>query len=425
MTRWGAVLTCLLAVHCATSEDEPDRKKPGGYDDAGSDAGGTGGGSGGSGGSGGGTGGSAGSEAGTDGGDAAADAAEDAAPDGPADAAADADAAGPSGRLLLVARSASDVTFGESTGGAWTTQSVSRATLSAPAIAATAWGAVVVVRDQSGNALSFSTWSPGGSWSSFAAVAAGGATIGSPALAAPGDVHLAFLGTNYNFYSNVYTQAGGWQASFTNVEAGSVPSFGPSAPALAVSGTGVTLAHEGNDHDLYTQDWQSGWQPAFGHGLTTPVKSGTPPASSQRPTTGKVVVAYVEETSNRLMWTEGSGTSWSTPVAVHSLAYSPSTPAVAGLPNGNVVLAYRAQDDKVYATLLTGSSFGAPVLVHPSLTTGASPAVAPGVGGHIAELAWVSGGSVQHSSLGGSGWSGPTAVAASGQQAVALATQLP
>ncbi len=404
----GGVATVLSLAHCATGEDDPQRKKPGGVTDASS------------GGSGGSTGdasaGSAGAldAASDDALDAAGDAIDDGSADAIADATTDAEDAGTDAadastgaRLLLVARS------------------VARTTLSAPAIAAHASGALTVVRDQ-GNELSFATWDPqSAAWSSFSHVGAGGLTIASPALAAASGVHLAYLGTDNHLYSNVFSPGSGWQTSFTPVEFGGSHSFGPSAPALAVSGSGVTLAQEGNDGNLYTQSFQAGWQASVAHQLLVKIAAGTSPAATFRPTQNQVVVAYVEVGTHKLLYIEGSGSTWSAPAAVHVSAASASTPALVGLPSGDVVIAYRSLDDKVYASVMTGSSFGAPVNVHPSLGTTTTPALAPGIAGRVAELAWVSGSSVQHASLTSSGWSGPTAVSAAGELAVALATHVP
>jgi hypothetical protein len=429
MKRWlGAMLLCTLAVRCATGEDDSNRKKPGGFDDAGKDSGGSGGtaGSSGSGGNGGAIDASGdGPDATLDAGSDAADAAGGMAGAGP-DGAADADAAGPSGRLLMVARSDTQITFGETTGAGWTITNLTRSTLSAPAIAAAPWGALAVVRDQSGGALASASWDPTtGSWSAFSEVAAGGTTGATPALAAASsNVHLAFLGTDYKLYSAVHGAGSGWQGLIP-VQGGAVQSFGPSAPALAASSTAVTLAQQGQDGDLYTQLWQAGWQSSHGHGLTVSIENLTPPAVVFRHGTGKAIVSYLELGTGRLMWTEGWANTWTSPIAVHAQALSSSSPALAALPNGDVVLAYRSTSNTVFASVLSGASFGAPVLVHPSLGTTETPAVAPGVGGHLAELSWVSGGSVQHSSLGTSGWSGPVAVAASGHKTVALASWTP
>jgi hypothetical protein len=432
MKRWSAgLLLCALALRCATGEDDPVRNKPGGY--AGTDGGGSGGASGSSGKGGSAGGGTAGGGASDAGLDVDLDAASDALDGGAGsagaagDAAADVVEAGPGGRLLLVARSDTQLTFGETTGATWSVQNVPRATLSTPALVASPWGALALFRDSAGNALSWSAWEPSSSgWSAPAAVASGGMTIASPALAAAAsDVQLAFLGTDNKLYANVYAPGSGWQNTFTNVQAGSVHSFGPSAPALVASNAAVTLAQEGQDGDLHTQLWQGGWQPGYAHGLAPKLQSLTPPAATFRHGTGKAIVAYVETGTARLMWTEGWADGWSAPIAVHPQAISPSTPALAALPNGQVVLGYRAPDDNVYASVMSGGSFGQPVLVHPSLGTSSSPAIAPGVGGQIAEMVWVSGNSIQHSSLGANGWSGPTAVAAGGHKAVALATWMP
>lgn len=124
LRRSGTALILLLAsARCATSEDDPVRKVPGGYVDATAEGSGATGGSAGTGG-GAGSGGAAGSE------DAGADASEDAPVDAPIDAPVDALAdvvvdvtpdASPPGTLLLISRNTTSVTLGAWDGSSWST----------------------------------------------------------------------------------------------------------------------------------------------------------------------------------------------------------------------------------------------------------------------------------------------------------------
>ncbi len=343
--------------------------------------------------------------------------------DAAADAAADAADAGPAGTLLLVSRNASSVTFGEWSGGSWKTSAVSLSTLSAPALVADTWGGLVVLRATAQDELTYASWSAG-TWSSPAAVGTAGWTIGAPALASAGDAHLAFIGTDFKYYTADYA-SGAWSGSFAPVTVGANPSFGPAAPALAARGTERVLAFEGSDGDLYTQmGSSSAWQTAYAHGLTVDVLTGVSPALVARSGSTSYVAVYAE-TGGALMWTQGTGTAWSTPAAVASGATSASSPALVALGGGDVLLAYRGQDDKLHTSQLSGGTWSTPEAPYPTSTLTASPALARGIAGHSAEVAFISGGGTLVGSLTGSGWGTATPVVSNQQQAVAIAAQLP
>jgi hypothetical protein len=414
-----ALLVGAAALRCATSEEEKDRKVPGGFADAGPDGGGTGG-----------TGGSGGSpadatteaevEAATDAGtDAAADAEMDASDADVADASdaaleAEADAA-PNEALLLVGRSTNSVVFAEKSGTAWSSTTQSFAATSVPALTLTGSGAIAVVRAQN-NELDFATWN-GSSWTTLSPVGVAGVTIGSPALARQNDALLVFLGTDNKIYENRYSAAGSWQG-FLPVTVGSVQSFGPSAPSVAALGNSAfAIAQEGNDGDLYTQSWNTTWQAAHAHGLLVKLRPGTSP--SVTPRGANVVVAYVETGSDKIIWTEGAGSSWSSPTAVPN-ATTVDPVALTTLDSGDVMLAYRGKDARVRASILSGTSFATPVLVSATDSAVGSPSVAPGVAGHTAEATFVSGGAILHSFLQSGVWSTPIVVATGGLEAMSL-----
>jgi hypothetical protein len=411
MRRTGTFFfIAALGFGCATTEDESNRKVPGGYADAGADQS-TSGGSGGSGGK------SDSSAAGGTGGaeDSGSDVAEDATDADTSDAndaGPDADA-GPTGKLVLIGRSATQVLFGAKEAGSWTTSTATFGAASTPAITSTSSGALAVVR-RSDNELDYATWAPGVGWSALFPVGVGGATIGTPALSRHADALLVFLGTDNKVYENRWN--GTWQG-FTPVTAGSVQSFGPSAPALgALPAPAYVIAQEGSDGDLYTQTWSTTWQAAHGHGLLVDVRPGTSPSVARHGT--NAVVVYVEAGTDKILWTEGAGTTWSNPLAIGSSTTTDPV-ALTTLDNGDVLLAYRGKDQKVATSILSGTSFSAPMPFSDDAT--GSPSVAPGIDGHLAEIAFLTGGAVVASSLEAGSWSTPAVVATGNQQAVAIA----
>ncbi|MCA9595386.1 MAG: hypothetical protein KC776_18855 [Myxococcales bacterium] len=425
LRRSGTALILLLAsARCATSEDDPVRKVPGGYVDATAEGSGATGGSAGTGG-GAGSGGAAGSE------DAGADASEDAPVDAPIDAPVDALAdvvvdvtpdASPPGTLLLISRNTTSVTLGAWDGSSWSTSPLSLATSSAPALVSGSFGALGVLRANAQDELTYVSWSAG-TWSSAAPVGTAGWTLGTPALASATSAYLAFIGTDFKFYSTTYATSS-W-TTFAPVTVGANPSFGPAAPALAARASERCLVFEGSDGDLYSQSWTSGgFQAAYGHGLSTHVLGGVTPAIVARDGSNSWVVVYAQM-GGALMWTQGNQTAWSAPAAVASGASSTSPVALLALPGGDVLLAYRGSDDKLHSSRLSGSSWSAPESPYPTTTTTASPSLALGIGSFSAHVALISGGGVLVGSLSGSAWGPTTPVVSNQQQAVAIARVAP
>ena len=413
-TLCGATLASALFAACATSEEDPQRKPPGGFADA---AGGTGGVL------------DSGSDVGAT--DAPADTGADAQPDASADASPDAsadasgDAAQPdasAGQLILVTRSATGLVLATRTAAsAFSTQPIAQAALDTPALTRTSSGALVVVRDPAAGELRYATYAKAGATlSPFAAVGTAGMTLGAPALSESGTATLAFLGTDFKYYVNRY--AGSWQG-FAPVLAASLHSFGPAAPSVAALPGTELVAYVGDDGKLYTQVAQAGsFQPAHAH--ATPAlldKAVTPSVVATVGPSPSFVLVYVEASTQRLLWTEGNASAWSTPAPVSTTLTAVGAPALAPLSNGDAVLAFRATDDRVRTSILSGGTWSAPLSPFPNSALSAPPAVAPGVGSQ-AELAWISGGTLLSSSLSAGGWKAATTVLASAQQTVAMAT---
>ena len=190
------------------------------------------------------------------------------------------------------------------------------------------FGALGVLRANAQDELTYVSWSAG-TWSSAAPVGTAGWTLGTPALASATSAYLAFIGTDFKFYSTTYATSS-W-TTFAPVTVGANPSFGPAAPALAARASERCLVFEGSDGDLYSQSWTSGgFQAAYGHGLSTHVLGGVTPAIVARDGSNSWVVVYAQM-GGALMWTQGNQTAWSAPAAVASGASSTSPVALLAL----------------------------------------------------------------------------------------------
>ncbi|MBX3126859.1 MAG: hypothetical protein KF718_09075 [Polyangiaceae bacterium] len=406
----AAVALGALLCACATSEDEPYRKKPGGYVDASPDTA-TGGSSatGGSAGTGGSsaTGGSAGAS------DAAADGADDAAPD------AAPDAGGPTAQLLLAVRTASSIVRAARTsGGSWATTVTAFTALGGPALAAVGDDAVMVVRAAGQGELHESRLAAG-AWSALTPVGTDGWTVGAPALAAADDVVLAFIGTDFKHYLATTAILGPWSA-FEPVLAGSLHSFGPSAPSVAALSSSLELAFAGDDGDLYTQTKTSVWQAAHGHGLATPLhKPFGPRIVARGGGSDETVAAFVDDATKRVYWTVGKGTTWTSPALVDAFITSESPVALAALGGGAVGLAFVAGDSRVRYARLSAGVLSALESPFPNTVASGEPALCQGLGPNEVEIAFLSSGSVV-SSTRTTTWQTPLPVLGAGALALAL-----
>jgi hypothetical protein len=336
------------------------------------------------------------------------------------------DAGSPTGTVVLLAGGGSAILAGEfhpATG--WATSTLTDATKDGPAIVLTAPGAAIGVIRSTSNAgeLRFTGWTPG-SWSPFAAIAVNETTRATPALVASGTVaDLVFHGDNFKHYYAAHVAA--WAPVAEPVGGASAQSFGPSPASIAAIGSDAIVAFAGNNGDLYDQTRTGGaWQGASAHNLGN-VVTLTPAIIA--PAAGPdLMIVFVRSTDTRLLYTTRSGGIWSSPVQVDANALTNDPPALAALPGGGALLAYRGQDGKVYwSRRPLGGPWTTPAaLATPNVATPSTPAIAAGVGGADAEMVFVDGATstARHSRLTGTTWSAPAAIGGTGLTRAAISS---
>jgi len=98
--------------------------------------------------------------------------------------------------------------------------------------------------------------------------------------------------------------------------------------------------------------------------------------------------------------------------------------ALAPLPNGGAIVAFRGQDKYLYWLVYSGGTWSAvaPFATPTNVSADGSPAVTHGIGGVVAEMAYVTGGTVYHARLTGSTWSAPVTVGGASVAGVAIAS---
>lgn len=336
--------------------------------------------------------------------------------------------------MLALAGSGSSVRAGEyHPGGTWTTTTLSGQTSFPPAITFTSpTSAVGVIRsDASWGELQFTTWTSSGG---FTAVQTIGSTVKAqttPAMVAVGGTaYVVFLGNDSKYYLAVRGSSG-WSPAAEPVSPDpynpTQQSFGSHPASIAALGSNVVIAYAGDDHSLYDQTRDNGlgtWSAAHGHGISSQDIVIAP--SIVAPTSGaELMIVYVRGTDSKVMFTTRASGAWSTPVVVDPNALSGDPVSLAALPNGEVMLAYRGQDTKIYWSRYTPGA--SPLWSQPaSITTSnpsttAPPALAPGAGAALAELVFVNAAGVtaEHARF-IQGWQPPSAFGGSSLTGVAV-----
>jgi hypothetical protein len=125
--------------------------------------------------------------------------------------------------------------------------------------------------------------------------------------------------------------------------------------------------------------------------------------------------------ATQIMFMTRTGGAWSSPAAIVNCLTNERV-ALAPLPGGGAILAFRGTDTNLYWSVYSGGAWSpvAPI-ASPNVSADAPPAVTHGMAGYTAELAYVSGGAAYHARLTGSAWSAPTLVGGSGLNGVAIA----
>ena len=209
--------------------------------------------------------------------------------------------------------------------------------------------------------------------------------------------------------------------------------FGQFAATIAArSSTSATVAFfDGRSgasiNDVATSDLAAGsWQATVDIAGNTIVGNATgyviPAAIAALSGTGpELLSVYVDVNTQIQVATRSSGT-WSAPVAVAgATTYDPV--ALAPLPGGGAILAFRGQDTRLYWSVYSSGAWSAvaPFAI-PNVTIARPPAVTHGIAGDVAELAYIDGsGTAYHARLTGSTWSAPVMVGGTALVGVAIA----
>lgn len=318
--------------------------------------------------------------------------------------------------MLLLAGGGPGVFAGEfHPAGGWFSTQLAAKTDKAPRIAITgASTAVGVIRNTaSGNEVGYTTWAPG-AFQAFTSIANLVTTQAAPSIVSSGTrADVVFLGDNNKHYYAAHVAA--WNPTAEAVGGVAAQSFGPSAAGVTAIGSDTILAFAGNNGDLFDQTRTGGvWLAASAHNLGN-VVALTPAIIV--PTMGPaLMVVFVRSTDSKILFTTRTGNVWSAPTAIDANSFTADPVALAALPGGEAILAFRGLNQGIYFTRYNPG--GAPLwsppqpLATPNVTTTSSPALAAGVGGVDAEMAFVNAvdGVAYHARLTGMTWSAPVAV---------------
>ena len=134
----------------------------------------------------------------------------------------------------------------------------------------------------------------------------------------------------------------------------------------------------------------------------------------------ELMLIFMNQSAQIFSVTRSAGT-WSTPVTITS-AFTNDPVALAPLPNGAAILAFRGTDSNLYWSLYSGGAWStvAPFST-PSQSVDVSPAVTHGIGTHTAEIAFITGGVASSASLSGGAWTAPVTVGGTGLLGVSIA----
>ncbi len=132
-------------------------------------------------------------------------------------------------------------------------------------------------------------------------------------------------------------------------------------------------------------------------------------------------MVFVQQNAQMMVATRTGG-AWSSPLALAGCLTN-DRPALAPLPGGNAILAFRGQDTNLYWSLYSSGAWSAvAALTSPNVGAALPPSVTHGIGGDVAEIAFVEDdGRAYHARLSGSTWSAPVLVGGASLNGVAIA----
>jgi hypothetical protein len=324
--------------------------------------------------------------------------------------------------------------------GAFTSQTPSGTTTTAPAIVAFAGGfqgLLTGAGDAGGGNALFGIGFAGGAWSAPIALGGNADAIGAPSIAVVGTMLKGvYLNPGYLYFDATFTS--GWDTGADPVrppnDAGA-QAFGPMPAAAAGTSTELVIAYEGSNLLPYVQTWTSGvgWDDGVALGSAALLADTSMAIVALDGGGSDLLAVYVDgegagsPNNEHLFFVVRSASSatWSSPAMVSTNAFTPAAPTLTSMSGGGALLAWQGGDGAGYESVYTPGS--AVAWSTPAQLTAAqvasAPSLAPGVCGDDAVAAYLSSGLVYTTHFAGGAWTAPAALpAGSGATAVSIAT---
>jgi hypothetical protein len=307
-------------------------------------------------------------------------------------------------------------------GGAWATSALGDSTSFGTSLTVDSSGrGVGVYTSTTGGLVSYTVWS-GGAWSAPVAVPQSLVALSQPFADATGSAgaQVIYQDASYHYWFLGYTSA--WTQAQA-VGTATNQSYGPVPATIAALGANATAAFidgESPNVNYAAEADRTGGAWGAQADLAGPESYTISPVIVPMSGGPELMMIFVQQSTQIMFITRTSGV-WSTPAAVTS-ALTGDRVALAPLPGGGAILAFRGTDTNLYWSVYSSGAWStvAP-FASPNVAVDTSPAVTHGIGGDVAEMAYVSGGVAYHARLSGSTWAAPVLVGGASLDGVAIA----